>query len=118
MTPRAMVATAILLGAFVAAAGAYALLYCASRLSERPVLRIARDLSYVALCASAGVLVGFTPLHLGWKVLLAASCAVYLMIPPVTFRYLKRLHRGENASHATGLAQHADRRLPGLFRGA
>jgi len=41
------------------------------------------------------VLVAFTPLHLGWKALIAASCALYLIIPPVTWRYLLRLHRTE-----------------------
>lgn len=95
MTPAQMLATSVLLGAFVAAAGAYGLLYCAERISDRKMIRTGRDLSYMGLCLIAFALVAFTPLHVGWKVLVAASCAIYLMIPPVTWRYLARLHREE-----------------------
>ena len=95
MTPSAMLVTALLLGGFVAAAGAYGLLYCAARISEHKMLRAGGYLSYAGLCLIAFALVAFTPLNVGWKVLVAASCAVYLMIPPVTWRYLTRLHREE-----------------------
>ena len=95
MTPSAMLVTALLLGGFVAAAGAYGLLYCAARISEHKALRAGGYLSYAGLCLIAFALVTFTPLHVGWKVLVAASCAIYLMIPPVTWRYLTRLHREE-----------------------
>ena len=95
MTPSAMLVTALLLGGFVAAAGAYGLLYCAARISEHKMLRAGGYLSYAGLCLIAFALVAFTPLNVGWKVLVAASCAVYLMIPPVTWRYLARLHREE-----------------------
>ena len=95
MTPSAMLATALLLGGFVAAAGAYGLLYCAVRLSRHRMLRAGSYASYGILCLIAFVLVAFTPLHLGWKALIAASCALYLIIPPVTWRYLLRLHRTE-----------------------
>jgi peptidoglycan/LPS O-acetylase OafA/YrhL len=95
MTPHAMLTTALLLGAFVTAAGAYALLYCAARISDHPMLRAGGLLSYGALCMIAFALVAFTPLHVGWKVLIAVSCAAYLMIPPVAWRYLGRLHQEE-----------------------
>ncbi len=90
-----MVATALLLGAFVAMAGTYGLLYCLAHLWDRSVLRNASLLSYAALCAITVALIAFTPLHFGWKVLIAASCAAYLVIPPITWRYLTKLHRGE-----------------------
>jgi len=95
MTPSAMLATALLLGGFVTAAGAYGLLYCAARISGHRLLRAGGYVSYAALCLIAFTLVAFTPLYVGWKVLIAASCAVYLMIPPVTWRYLTRLHQEE-----------------------
>jgi len=95
MTPAAMLATAILLGAFVAAAGAYGLLYCAARISDRKMLRTGGYVSYMGLCLITLALVAFTPLHVGWKVFVVASCLIYLMIPPVTWRYLTRLHREE-----------------------
>ena len=95
MTPAQMLATALLLGAFVTAAGAYGLLYCAAQISDRKMIRTGGHLSYMGLCLIAFALVAFTPLHIGWKVLVAVSCAIYLMIPPVTWRYLARLHREE-----------------------
>ena len=95
MTPSAMITTALLLGGFVLAGGAYGLLYCMARMSNHSALRAGGYLSYAALCLIAFALMGFTPLHLGWKFLIAASCAIYLVIPPVTWRYLTRLHREE-----------------------
>jgi multisubunit Na+/H+ antiporter MnhG subunit len=117
MTPGAMVATALLLGAFVAMAGAYGLLYCASRLYDKAVLRTATHLSSAALCIVATAVILFTPLHAWWKVLVVASCGIYLSIPPVTWRYLKRLHRG-NRYHGPRSAKRANRHLFGLFRRA
>jgi Kef-type K+ transport system membrane component KefB len=115
MTPQAMVTTALLLGAMVAAAGSYGLLYCLARLWDSPALRIGSVISYAMLCAIAIALVAFTPLHAGWKVLVAASAAAYLMIPPVTWRHLKRIHRDEDTVHATRPAEHANRHFSGLF---
>jgi hypothetical protein len=95
MTPTEMLTTAALLGGFVLAGGAYGLLYCAARISERKLLRVGGYASYATLCLIAFALLAFTPLHLGWKVLIVASCAIYLMIPPMTWRHLTRLHREE-----------------------
>jgi len=94
MTPAAMVATAILLGAFVATAGVYGLLYCLSHSHRQSAVKTGRLLSCGALCAIAAAIVLFTPLHPWWKLLIAGSCAGYLIIPTVTWRHLDRLHRG------------------------
>jgi hypothetical protein len=115
MTPHAMVMTALLLGAFVSAAGAYGLLFCLSRVAGSRGLKTASHLSYVALCAVAVAIVAFTPLHFWWKVMIAASCAAYIVIPPVTLRYLKSLHRGEKTFDATRPARYFDRHQFGLF---
>jgi multisubunit Na+/H+ antiporter MnhG subunit len=117
MTPGSMVATALLLGAFVALAGAYGLLYCASRLYDKAGLRKATRVSYTILCIVAAAIILFTPLHAWWKMLVAASCGIYLAIPPVTWRYLNRLHRGDT-SHGSQPPERADRDLFGLFRRA
>ncbi len=95
MTPANILITASLLGGFVLAAGAYGLLYCAARMSDRMLLRAGAYVSYAALGMIAFALMAFTPLHFGWKLLIAASCAIYLVIPPMTWRYLTRLHREE-----------------------
>jgi hypothetical protein len=94
MTPATMVATAILLGAFVATAGVYGLLYCLSHSHGRSAAKMGRLLSCGALCAIAAAIVLFTPLHPAWKLLIAGSCAGYLTIPPIAWRHLDRLHRG------------------------
>lgn len=104
MTPRAMLATALLLGAFVTAAGAYGLFYCLARRSHQSVLKIASLVSYAALLAISVAIVILTPLHVGWKIFIVANCAAYAAIPPVTWRYLTRLDRGENPPHDARLA--------------
>ena len=101
MTPRAMVTTALMLGAFVAAAGTYGLLYCLYRLWGRPALRIASVACYCVLCALTIAILVLTPLHFGWKILIAASCIAYLAIPSVTWRYLQRLHGEARSAHAS-----------------
>jgi len=98
MTPSAMLATAVLLGAFVAAAGAYGLLFCLAAIKKKAELKPAVYATYAAMCAIAGAIVAFTPLYAGWKVLVAASCAAYVVIPPITMRYLARLHREERTA--------------------
>ncbi len=118
MTPRTMVATALLLGALVAAAGVYGLLYCLSRLWNRRGLRIGSYVSYTALSVIAALLVALTPLNVGWKVLIAASAVADLVIPPVTWRYLTRLHRGEKTCHDVRFAQRTHRHRADLFRRA
>ncbi len=118
MTPYAMVATALLLGAFVAAAGVYGCLYCLSRLRNSRGLRMGSYVSYAALGVIAALLVALSPLHVGWKVLIAASAVADLVIPPVTWRYLTRLHRGEKTSHDVRFAQRTHRHRADLFRRA
>jgi hypothetical protein len=111
-----MVATALTLGALVVAAGAYGLLYCMARLRGSARLRVASSASCVALVALAAAIVALTPLHFGWKALVAASAAAYLAIPPITWRYLTRLHRGGN--DASRSAEHAHRARTRLYRRA
>jgi hypothetical protein len=101
MTPHAMVATALMLGAFVAVAGTYGLFYCLYRLWRRPALKIASVASYGVLCALTIAILVLTPLHFGWKILIAASCIAYLAIPSVTWRYLQRLHGETRSAHAS-----------------
>ena len=93
MTPSQMLATSLLLGFFVMLAGCYGVLYCLGRLG--PSVTMLRG-SYIAYCLqalSAAVILAYTPLEPWWKVLIVASCAAYLPIPPVTWRYLEHLHQ-------------------------
>ena len=95
MTPHAILVTAILLGAFVSTAGIYGVLFCLLSIWAEARLRSAIYAAYASMCATAGAIVAFTPLHVGWKLLVAVSCAAYVVIPPITLRHLARLHRKE-----------------------
>ncbi len=118
MTPRAMLITALMLGAFVSAAGAYGLFYCLARHLGKSIFMSASMVSYAVLLATCIATVTLTPLHIGWKLFIVASCAAYTVIPPLTWRYLTQLHGRENPSHDRGPAKHPNRTMPGLFRGA
>jgi len=91
MTAAQMLGTSLLLGAFVLLAGGYGLLYCLGR------LRASRGLGHAAAaaCLLQGVTAGLlalSSLDLWWKALLLASFVVFAAIPPLTWRFLERLH--------------------------
>lgn len=118
MSPYATVCTALALGAMLAAAGAYAIMYCAWRLYPRSALKIAAIVSYLAMSAVAVALVALSPLTGWWKLLIIASCAVYTVIPEITWRYLKTLHRDEERSDAARRIEHTNRNRARVLRGA
>lgn len=95
MTPESLIGTALLLGLFVLAGGAYAGLYSIGRLRARAGWVRASHWCYAAafLCAAAIGLA--TPLAYGWKLLILGSAIAYAVIPPLTWRYLERLHDHE-----------------------
>ncbi|HLI10021.1 MAG TPA: hypothetical protein VKY65_00350 [Alphaproteobacteria bacterium] len=84
--------TALLLGLFVLLAGAYGILYGAGKLSQRRAILHAGFACYGIQCALALVVIAFTPLAMFWKAFIAASTLAYLGIPPVTWRFLGRMH--------------------------
>lgn len=97
MTPELVLATSLLLGAFVVAAGAYGVLYGLGRARQSRTLLRAALLAYGALCVVAVVVMIIAPLGAGWKILIGASALVYYAIPPVTWRHLNRIHRDHGA---------------------
>ena len=92
MTPDTLLETAALLGLFVLAGGGYGGFYSAGRIWSRPALIRVGSVCWVAAFALALAIAVLTPLDLGWKVLILASAFVYAIIPPMTWRYLERLH--------------------------
>ena len=92
MTPQSLLLSAVLLGAFVLLAGAYALLYCVGLLSGRRELTWASYTCYGLQVAVAFTMLVATPLDWWWKALILASAIVYQRIPPVVWRYLHTLH--------------------------
>lgn len=95
MTPAAILFTASLMGLFVLAGGAYGSLYSIGRLRGQPVLVRFSGFCYAATLLCALAIAALTPLDFGWKLLILGSAAVYAIIPPMTWRYLQRLHAEE-----------------------
>jgi hypothetical protein len=79
-----------LLGALIFFAGAYGVLYALGQLRGQRALLLAAFVAYGLQCASAAALF-LTPLG-GWTLVIALSCALYLPLPPLTWRYMARLH--------------------------
>lgn len=98
MNAYSLLPTAILLGAYVLFAGCYGLTYALGRVREsRPIQRSAWGF-YAGQGVMTLLLVGLTPLAVGWKLFLFASFLVYAIIPPVTWRHLERTHEPEHES--------------------
>jgi hypothetical protein len=95
MKPPELLETAVLLGLFVLLGGGYGVLYGLGRLRRRNDLVVAGFASYALQCVVAAVVLWLTPLLLWWKVFVGLSCAAYVAIPPVVWRYLTTLHRLE-----------------------
>ena len=86
---------ALLLGLYVALAGSYGLVYAIARLQDAPSLRRIAFVLYGLHGLAAGVIVAWTPLQVGWKGLIVASSAAFLVIPPTVWRFLQRTHETE-----------------------
>lgn len=95
MSAAALLETAVLLGLFVLAGGGYGGLYSIGRLRARQGLVRAGGACWGAAFTLALAIFALTPLDVGWKLLILASALVYAVIPPVTWRYLERLHTVE-----------------------
>jgi len=118
LTPHSLVATALLLGAFVVLAGIYGILYSLAVLLERPPLKSAGYFFYLLHVLVMLRIVFLTPLGPWWKLLIAASSIAYLAIPPLTWRHLRRIHRNEERLHDSKPARRAARTLAGMGRSA
>lgn len=101
MTPFAVLETAVLLGLFAFAGGGYGSLYSIGRLRSRRGLVRAGGVCWLAAFGFALAITVLTPLSPGWKVLIVASAIVYAVIPPVTWRYLERLHTAQPGRRAS-----------------
>lgn len=93
MSPVELIVTAGLLGWFVAAGGAYGILYAAAQLRDSVQLARAAQACYVLQLAIALALCVGSPLALMWKLFIAASAAGYGFIPPLMWRLLEAMHR-------------------------
>jgi hypothetical protein len=95
MTAVSLLETALLLGLYVALAGAYGLVYAIARLKGAAVLRSLSVVIYALHAGAALAIVLWTPLDIGWKGLIVASSIAFLAIPPITWRFLRHTHETE-----------------------
>jgi hypothetical protein len=95
MTMLSLLETALLLGVYVALAGSYGIIYALARLLDVPALQRVSAVVYGLHSIAALAIIGWTPLNVGWKALIAASSVAFLAIPPITWRFLQRTHETE-----------------------
>ncbi|TAN13458.1 MAG: hypothetical protein EPN34_01800 [Burkholderiaceae bacterium] len=95
MTPVLLLVTAILMGLFVTAGGAWGLLYCLGKTRRSKGMLWLALLAYAVALGLAVAIAFLTPLDFKWKALILVSGLVYAFIPPMTLRYLQALHSEE-----------------------
>jgi hypothetical protein len=95
MTEIGLLQSALLLGLYVALAGAYGLAYTLARIQNAIALQRTSFVLYGLHALTAIVIVVWTPLQLGWKGLIVASSVAFLVIPPITWRFLQLTHETE-----------------------
>ncbi len=95
MSEISLLQSALLLGLYVALAGSYGFMYTIARLQDALILLRLAFVLYGLHCLTAIAIVVWTPLQIGWKGLIVASCAGFLAIPPLTWRLLERTHETE-----------------------
>jgi hypothetical protein len=95
MSEIGLLQSALLLGLYVALAGSYGLVYTIARIQDAISLYRLSLVLYGLHGLTAIAIVAWTPLHIGWKGLIVASSAAFLVIPPLTWRLLQRTHEPE-----------------------
>jgi len=115
MSGISLLQTALLLGVYVALAGGYGVVYAIAhlqdarlqdarlqdarlqdaRLQDASILHRISLALYALHALAATAIVAWTPLRLGWKGLIVASSAAFLIIPPIVWRFLQRTHETE-----------------------
>lgn len=92
MSPAAVLYTAGLCGLLTLAAFAYGGFYAASKLLAKFGMLYGASACYLVVIVLAALIFVSTPLALGWKILIVASALVYMAVPPMTWRFLVKLH--------------------------
>lgn len=95
MSAEAVLYTAGLCGLLTLAAFAYGGFYAASKLLTKFGMLYPATACYLVVMVLAALIFLSTPLALGWKILIVASALVYAAVPPLTWRFLVKLHEPE-----------------------
>ncbi|MBU6420567.1 MAG: hypothetical protein KGL98_06700 [Gammaproteobacteria bacterium] len=94
MSPEAVLYSAGLCGLLTLAAFGYGAFYVGSKMLAVKLIYGAHG-CYFIVAALAILIFLSTPLGIGWKILIVASAVVYAAVPPVTWRFLVKLHAPE-----------------------
>lgn len=92
MNPAALLYTSGLLGLLALAGGGYGSLYTVSKLQSKYSMFYGAVVCYAAVAALAALIAWSTPLAAGWKILIVASALIYAAVPPLTWRFLVKMH--------------------------
>lgn len=95
MTELELLWTALLLGGLVLLAGGYGILYGIGKLAGSRAMRLAAFACYGLQCAITLAVVGFSPLTGPWKLVVVVGTLGFLVIPPVTWRFVEQTHQSE-----------------------
>ncbi len=87
--------TGLLLGVFILLAGCYGMFYAVGRLTDRPSIQVAGFACYGLQCVIALTIVALSPLTGPWKLVVVVGTLGFLVIPPVTWRFIERTHEAK-----------------------
>lgn len=93
MSPKELILTALLLGAFVLCAGGFGSLQTLGRVRNSLACVRWAGVLYVSQCFIAIAIALATPLASGWKSLIVVLCIASAAIPRITLRHLEQLHK-------------------------
>lgn len=92
MSPVTLLYTAGLLGLLALAGGGYGGLYTVSKLQAKYGMLYGAIACYAAVAVLAVLIAWTTLLAPGWKILIVASALIYAAVPPMTWRFLVKMH--------------------------
>ena len=109
MSPLATLETGLLLGLYALFAGIWGVLWALAQLRLMPIVAGSAVAAYALHVLAAVTIVLWTPLGFGWKCLIVGSSLAFLVIPPITWRLLRRTHDNERSEHDRQPSQHSRR---------
>ena len=87
--------TALLLGSLILLGGCYGILYGVGALLDRRAIRVAGFACYGLQCLITLAVVELSPLTNPWKLVVVVGTLGFLVIPPITWRFVERTHAAE-----------------------
>jgi hypothetical protein len=99
MSALATLETGLMLGLYALLAGAWGVLWALAQFGRSPIFGRSAAAAYGLHTLAALTIISWTPLAFGWKCLIVASSAIFLVIPPITWRFLQHTHDNKRSEH-------------------